>query len=280
MHKWLQVEATTKCNAWCPGCGRSKGGYELADGLVLEDLDENIFEQHVKSMPHLEVVDFCGTYGDAVAAHNIKTLVEIAKRHVPKVILRTNGSLRNDVWWAQFANILKGHDHEVWFCLDGLADTHAIYRQGTDFDTIINNATVFINQGGVAVWQFIPWKHNQHQILKCIKMSQDLGFSRFEFVRNVRRDFNARNWRTGEPYVIDPWEENQKFSKYEKTNLTVTAQDCRHLSQPSVYLNANGKLSTCCFFNTSLSFDALNQLPDIASELPNPRRQCLYHCGK
>jgi sulfatase maturation enzyme AslB (radical SAM superfamily) len=252
----------------------------LADGLVIEDLDENIFEQHVKSMPQLEVVDFCGTYGDAVAAHNIKTLVEIAKRHVPKVILRTNGSLRNDVWWAQFANILKGHDHEVWFCLDGLADTHAIYRQGTDFDTIINNATVFINQGGVAVWQFIPWKHNQHQILECIKLSQELGFSRFEFVRNVRRDFDARDWRTSEPYVIDPWKENVKFSKYEKTNQTVTAQDCRHLSQPSVYLNANGKMSTCCYFNTRRSFDTLNQLPNIANELSNPRPQCLYHCGK
>jgi sulfatase maturation enzyme AslB (radical SAM superfamily) len=279
-YKWLQVEATNKCNAWCPGCPRNNGGYGLADGLILEDLDENIFEQHLKNLPDLEVIDFCGTYGDAIAASNIKTLLEIAKHYAPKIIIRTNGSLRNEVWWAQLADILNGHDHEVWFCLDGLADTHAIYRQGTNFNTIIDNATVFMRHGGVAVWQFIPWEHNQHQIKDAVRMSQLLGFKRFEFVRDVRNDFNARDYRTGAALEIKPWKENQTFSKYEKNRSIVLIQDCQHLIQPSVYLNANGTISTCCWYNLQHQFDTLDQVPDIATELPsNPRSQCIKHCG-
>ena len=278
--KWLQVEASTKCNAFCSACGRNKNGYELIDNFEPEDLDASVFENHLKSFNELEVIDFCGTFGDAIAAYNIKTLIEISKQYAKKIIIRTNGSLRSIVWWTQFANLLKGYEHEVWFCLDGLADTHAIYRQGTDFDKIINNAKAFISNGGCAVWQFIPWKHNEHQIKDCIRLSRELGFSRFEFIKDVRTPKISRHYQTGETIDIQPWTENNKLSKYVKINTRVDAQDCRHLTQPSVYLNANGKLSACCFMNTSLCVDNLADLPKIKEELTNPRRVCLQYCGK
>jgi sulfatase maturation enzyme AslB (radical SAM superfamily) len=278
--RWFQVEATTKCNAWCSACGRNKNGYELADGLVLEDLDAGVFEQHLANFNQLEVIDFCGTYGDAIAARNIEVLIVIAKQHAKKIIVRTNGSLRSISWWAQFATMLKDHDHEVWFCLDGLADTHAMYRQGTDFDKIIDNAQAFMSQGGTAVWQFIPWVHNEHQIKDCIRMSQQLGFSRFEFVKDVRTPAVSKNYQTGAVIDLLPWSENSKLSKYTRSKTVVEAQDCRHLTQPSVYLNANGKLSTCCFMNTSVCADTVDALPDIKEELATPRRVCLHYCGK
>jgi len=285
MYKWLQVDATTKCNAWCPGCDRNQGGYGLTPGLVLEDLNENVFESHLKNFPDLEVIDFCGTFGDAIAASNIKILTELAKAHAKKILIRTNGSLRNVTWWTQYGHLLKDHDHEVWFCLDGLADTHSIYRQGTNFDTIINNAKSFMSAGGVAVWQFIPWAHNQHQIKDCIRMSQKLGFKRFELVRNVRKEFlvRARDYRSGNPITILPWDRDKQENKYGfNTNRHIlTAQECRHLSQPSIYLNANGKLSPCCFLNINLCADTLEELPDIANELlHNPRKTCINCCSR
>ena len=212
----IQVEATTKCNAWCPGCGRNNGGFGLKESLVIEDLGTDKFQSFVSQLPNLDVIDFCGTYGDAIAAANITELITISKLHTKKIVVRTNGSLRNQSWWSSFASLLKDFDHEVWFCLDGLADTHSIYRQGTDFDTIIDNAKAFIEAGGSAVWQFIPWEHNQHQIKDCIVMSQRIGFKRFEFVKDVRKNFTARHYRTGEVINMVPWKNERLINKYDQ----------------------------------------------------------------
>ena len=84
--RWLQVEATTKCNAWCPGCGRSKGGFEVADGLVIEDLNIDRYARLLEQFPNLETVDFCGTHGDAIAADNIFELTELTKKHAKKTV--------------------------------------------------------------------------------------------------------------------------------------------------------------------------------------------------
>lgn len=278
--RWLQVEATTKCNAWCPGCGRSNGGFELKDGLVVEDLNTNRYAELLEQFPNLETVDFCGTYGDAIAAANIVELTTLTKQHAKKIMVRTNGSLRTTMWWEEYANLLKDHDHEVWFCLDGLADTHSIYRQATDFDTIIKNAQAFMSAGGVAVWQFIPWQHNEHQIMDCIRLSQQLGFKRFEFIKGVRVNFVPKHYQTGEPIELKTWSKNNVMSKYEKPKSTVEKNNCRHLAQPSVYINASGKISTCCYFNRYRSADSMSELVDIRQELTRiPHQTCLFHCG-
>lgn len=277
---WLQVEATTKCNAWCPGCMRSKGGYKLADNLIIQDLDANRYKEILEQFNNILTVDFCGTYGDAIAAANIIELTQLTKLHAKKIIVRTNGSLRTVSWWQDYATILRDIDHEVWFCLDGLADTHSIHRQATDFDTIIKNAQAFMSAGGTAVWQFIPWAHNEHQIKDCIRMSQQLGFKRFELIRNVRKNFTPRNYRTGSVYTIEPWSQDRRMNKYEKIRTAVPEKNCQHLTQSSYYINADGKISICCYMNTQLSADNINNLPDIKEELgTQPRPICLHHCG-
>jgi len=276
---YLQVEATTKCNAWCPGCARNKGGYELNPDLVIQDLDLTKFQNLLSQLPILDIIDFCGTYGDAIAAANIFEQTELSKKHARKIIVRTNGSLRNQAWWQSYARLLKDQDHKVWFCLNGLADTHSVYRQATDFDTILANAKSFMSAGGVAVWQFIPWQHNQHQIRDCMRLSQQLGFKRFEFVRDVRRNFTARHYQTGDVIPLEPWDRDQITSKYQKIRTMVKKENCRHLSQPNLYLNASGKISPCCFFNTHLSVDDIQDLPNIEQSLNSPMKTCINSCA-
>ena len=278
--QWIQVEATTKCNAWCPGCARNKGGFELADNLVIEDLDTDRYLEILKQFPNLQVVDFCGTYGDAIAAANIIELTNITKQYAKKIILRTNGSLRSTSWWQEYADLLKDFDHEIWFCLDGLAGVHEIYRQATDFDTVIKNAQTFMAAGGVAVWQFIPWQHNEHQIMDCMRMSQRLGFKRFEFIKSVRTQFTARHYQTGVPIELNTWSKNNVMSKYERARTKVESSNCQHLSQSSVYINASGSIANCCYFNKNRSKHSIDQLVDIEQEIKDiPHKTCLFHCG-
>ena len=279
--KWLQVENTTKCNAWCPGCGRNKGGYELADDLVLEDLDMSRFEQVLQYFERLETVQFCGSYGDPAAAKHALEHVQLAKKYVNNIHIHSHGGLRTPDWWESLALELLDVKHQVYFALDGLKGVHEIYRQGTDFDKVLENAQAFIKAGGQAIWQFIPWAHNEHQIKDCIKLSQELGFKKFHIVReSLRTDFDAKHWRTGEPIDIRPWSRNHVHSKYDQENRTVGWADCRHLNVPSVYLNANGQLSPCCFFNKYRAVDKFESLDNIKIEIENqPHAQCLHSCG-
>jgi sulfatase maturation enzyme AslB (radical SAM superfamily) len=288
--KWLQVENTTKCNAWCPACGRNINGYGLNPKLVVEDLDTARFKEILELFPQLEVVQFCGTYGDFAAAGNVLEHLELAKQYSRKIQIHTHGGIRNKQWWTELAVILADIDHDVWFALDGLKGVHEIYRQGTDFDKTIANAQAFIAAGGFATWQFIPWAHNEHQIKACMKMSSNLGFKKFKFVKNVRKKFQGRHWQTGEPIEFIGWSKDKDFNRREEffpIKNQVNESNCMHLSQPSVdlnqpsvYLNANGMLSSCCEFNTARQFDKFDNLPDIKNELSTtPNQTCLKACG-
>jgi len=280
--KWLQVENTSKCNAWCTSCGRNNGGYGLHPEFVDNDLSVERFAQVLDELTNLEGIQFCGAYGDPAASALSMQHFELAAKHVSEISIHTNGSLRGPEWWKNVAKLLTANTkkHDVWFALDGLEDTHSIYRQGTNWNKIIENAKAFIDAGGTAIWQFIPFAHNEHQIMDCIKLSQQMGFAEFRFVKHVHYSKESRHYLTGQPIEILPWTKDKMMSKYQQPNRTVAAKDCVHLTKPSIYLDASGKVSNCCFFNKHRVADHFSELPDIATELAtSPHRQCLHSCG-
>jgi sulfatase maturation enzyme AslB (radical SAM superfamily) len=239
-------------------------------------------QEVLEEYQNLEVIQFCGTYGDTIAASNVLEQITLAKNYAKKIQIHTHGGIRNTEWWHNFAVLLSDIEHDVWFALDGLKGVHEIYRQGTNFDKTIANAQAFINAGGYATWQFIPWAHNEHQIMQCIKMSQDLKFKKFKFVKSVRKQFQGRHWQTGEPIEFKAWKNDYSFNTYETIPIRnqVLKKDCRHLSDPSLYLNATGNISVCCWFNNYRQSAEFELLPDIESELSvAPLQTCLQSCG-
>lgn len=279
--KWLQVENSTKCNAWCPACPRNQSGFELAEDLIIEDLDSARFLQVIEKLPNVECIQFCATHGDAVAAANIDEHIEIALSTKAKIQIHTHGGIRNCDWWIDLAKKLHARDHEVWFAIDGLAGIHEIYRQGANFNKTIENAKAFIAAGGQAVWQFIPWQHNEHQIKDCMRLSQQLGFKRFKFVFTVRENLEGRHWRTGEKIQFRPWSRSGQTNPNHKSGVekTLKVSDCLHVMKKSIYLNANGKISPCCYLNHRRMLDE-DVLPDLVGEiLTSPDEKCLNVCG-
>lgn len=282
--KWLHVEPTTRCNAWCQFCPRNKNGFGLSD-FELVDLEPKRLKQVIDGMPKLETVQFCGNLGDPCASKLIDDQLQVIKDNDVKLQIHTNGSLRTTDWWA---NIAKEFDNKlsVWFAIDGLEDTHKIYRQATNWKKIIENAKAFIDAGGNAVWQFIPFAHNEHQIRECMKMSTVLGFSRFEFTKNARYFDKAYDYRTGKPMDIRPWSKHNEQWKRKGEILHKTTGDvkknrveeknCMHLALSSVFLNASGVITPCCYFGSK---------PFVENEIVNSIRSknylpnCIEVCG-
>lgn len=285
--KWLHVEPTTRCNASCSSCPRNNNGFGLSNQLILEDLNIERLKSVLDNAILLERVIFCGNRGDPCASKIINQQLKIIKDKGVYLQLHTNGSLRTTEWWNQLAKLFEGKI-EVWFGIDGLEDTHSIYRQGTNWQKIINNASAFIDAGGRAVWQFIPFAHNEHQAKDCLKLSQQLGFKEFRFIKNARYQTKNFHYKTGKEIDIKPWKghnliwkrqrngylNNIQDTNYKKNKVELT--DCVHLVFPSVFLNAYGNLTPCCHIhNTDLkNFDIQKNFQD-KKWLSN----CLKTCG-
>ena len=275
--KWLHVESSSRCNAWCPACPRNKNGFGLANDLIEQDLSSLKFQEVIESLPELEVVQFCGNLGDPVIGKNFLELINIAKKQVKKIQIHTNGSLRSTSWWQNLALQLSDIDHDIWFGLDGIDEIHEIYRQGTSYKKIIKNANAFISAGGYATWQFIPYAHNEHQIRDCMKLSQQLGFKKFKLVKLYRNKKLARNYKTGEEFDLLPPLSVQSMLRMPKDYTSVNEDNCMHLTPPSLYLAASGKLSTCCYFYKTKSVDTVDEMS--YNKLDLSHNICLTNCG-
>lgn len=256
----VHLEISTLCNASCPWCPRNFWGYPYNGGYpeVNFTLDNarHIFTPDF--LKQLMGVTINGNYGDAVMNPETPDIVEYFRRHNNNLLIdiSTNGSARNADFWIRLAK----SQALVMFALDGLEDTHHLYRQNTLFATVIKNAKTFIQAGGEAVWKMIEFDHNRHQIDQCKKLSKSLGFKHFNLVdqgRNTAPVFNKQGQLT---HVMGNYTGEKEFKVlfHHKTNdtvllediidtLTISSIDCAVKKQGSVYIAANGDVSPCCY---------------------------------
>jgi MoaA/NifB/PqqE/SkfB family radical SAM enzyme len=262
-------------------CGRNQHGFGLRDGLVEEDILTEKVQQVINQLPNLKTIEFCGTYGDPVIGKNFLELINIAKQKGTHIWINTNGSLRTTKWWAELAHTLTGVSHDVWFGIDGLEGVHEIYRQGTSYQKIIDNATSFIQAGGYATWQFIPYAHNEHQLRDCMKLCYRLGFKKFQLVKSVRPNQQARHYQTGEPFNLDPPKIIYNIIKMPKSNSYVDPNNCMQLTQSSIYMSATGKLSQCCYYASlgMKQFDTVEELFYNDNKANLTSKKCIQECG-
>ena len=174
--KSITIEITNFCNAKCPQCSRYNKYGEIQKNLPLIHLDPNCLHKiPFEKMTSLETIKFNGNYGDPLMHPQIDKILDIFKNY--KLVLSTNASLRSANWWKNLAK----YNIKVKFAIDGLEDTHSLYRRNTDYKKIIANAKSFINAGGNAEWQFIIFKHNEHQVNEAKNLSEKMKFKSINF---------------------------------------------------------------------------------------------------
>jgi hypothetical protein len=119
-----------------------------------------------------------------------------------------------------------------------------------------------------------------------MRLATKLGFHRFEFVKNARYREKHFHYKTGKPLDIKSWSQHESqwhrrggiLDKVQKKIVknTVLKKDCMHLAMPSIFLNASGIISPCCYFgNRLLSKHNIDQ--QITQKKYN--EICLESCG-
>lgn len=190
-----QFEITSYCNAACPQCPRNLYGYGINPHMPLVHLDKDVIDQSFtkEHVEKLKQVFFCGSYGDPIMHPNFLEILRKFREKNPNLWLyiHTNGGVHDVDYWAEIAKIMSGRG-QIDFGIDGLEDTLHLYRRNVKYGKVIENATAFIKAGGRAQWNFIVFKHNEHQVEDAKLLSKELGFANI-LIRNTGRFFNHKD---------------------------------------------------------------------------------------
>lgn len=261
--KTLHIELTSRCQASCPMCARNYHGGQKNENLPLDEISLEDFKKIVNDevLNQIEHVYFCGNYGDPIISNDLIKISEYckSKKETIKLGIHTNGSARSTEWWKELAKVLPS-DHCVYFALDGLEDTHHLYRIGTDFNKIIENACAFINAGGRAEWVFLSFKHNEHQVDEARLLAKKLGFEKFTNKATSR--FLEKPWfdvvdkEGNNIYKIEPPTEHKMIfidpeiiRSYRKVVETAVI-NCKIIKEKSLYIDASKNLWPCCYIGS------------------------------
>jgi MoaA/NifB/PqqE/SkfB family radical SAM enzyme len=178
----MHVELSTDCNASCPVCNRNFFGGKTHSWIPKTQITFLDFKKFFspKLIQQLDFILFCGNYGDPAMAKDLVEIVEYTYTCNRSIIIQinTNGGTRSERFWSQLGKMIK-EPSNITFSVDGLEDTNHIYRRGVNWDNVLRSMNTFISSGGNAHWDFLVFKHNEHQIEKAQKFAMSLGISKF-----------------------------------------------------------------------------------------------------
>lgn len=254
----VHLELSSLCNAECPFCPRNLFGYPYNDGYTEKNLTlkevKHIFQPEF--LQQLKEILINGNFGDFVMNPESLDIIEYFQLHNPALLvtISTNGGARNADFWRKLAD----YNTQIHFCIEGLEDTHHLYRKNTLFSTVINNAKTYINAGGRAFWKMLIFDHNRHQIDQCRQLSNELGFKNFDSQNTGRNSGPVFNKDGNFLYSIgnntfgndiQPLLDLKKHHVNELRNVVAEVKpiSCRVSKDKSIYISSTGEVYPCCF---------------------------------
>jgi len=267
--KSVHIEPTQGCNAACPQCDRNMNGGKdnpyLRNAMFGSVDYYEMFPWHF--VEQLDSMYMCGNLGDPCVSNYAIEGFRSFRNANPKIWLgmNTNGGARLDYFWEDLADI----DVVVTFSIDGLEDTNHLYRQKVKWERVMENVKAFINRGGRAKWDFIVFKHNEHQVEEARQLAMDMGFEKFQ-VKKTGRFFSTVTHEGKESHQAmgRKGEETQKLekpdNKYINTALKKeheliaehgsmdayydeTSIKCKAIEKSEIFVTAEGHVFPCCW---------------------------------
>ena len=270
----VHLELTDKCNAACPQCARSDHGGPVNPHLPLtelrlDDVRTILWPQFVLQLERLYA---CGNNGDPILARDCLEIFQYFRSCNPKIKLgiHTNGGARSLGFWQRLGSLLTKGTGYVRFGIDGLEDTNHIYRRNVRWAVLMRNVKAFVASGGNAQWDYIVFRHNEHQVEQARKLAEDLGFTAF----NVKTTGRFLDWEKAEQIQATPVKNRdgnvvsqveRPLSRAYQNEALVGLQDlqnrygsmdryldraeihCKVQARNSIYVSAEGHVLPCCW---------------------------------
>jgi hypothetical protein len=262
----LHLEPTDVCQAACPLCAREidvNFDKESRHHLTIEQIRQHFSD---RVLGKLDKLFMCGNYGDPAAGYYTQDIYRWFRKINPNIVLgmNTNGALQNTVWWHTLGQLFSQTQDYVIFSIDGLEDTNSVYRKNVNWSKLMANVEAYIAAGGSAHWDMLVYRHNQHQVNACEQLAKDLGFKWFR-AKVSKRPFSEK--------LLAP-------TGWNLPTVTQGKISCHVLNEKSAYIDAQGRLSPCCWLGSTQQ-DFVTDIEQVqVTWKNNPHPTCAAVCTK
>ena len=262
----LGIEPGNICNLRCPLCPTGQQDQGLQKGFMKFDLFKHIFDQ---LSPALTTVNLYN-WGEPLLNNELSRMIEYAKSKNKsiRVITSTNLNISDK---SKLTDLLKSGVDEIIISCDGISqETYAKYRVGGDLNLVLENMRYLASEKkrlkskGPIVWNFIVFKHNEHEVGEAEKLAFAIGVDfRVGLMRTSMKDeiFKPHAESIAKDLAWIP--DNPRYSTYDKEKLKTKKQisTCRKPWQ-EISINWDGKVFPCCaVYGQGCNFGDASQQP-------------------
>ncbi len=279
--KKIEIDCTSYCNAFCGACDRNIDGGADHPKLVLQHLTWDSWRSLVteQNLQHINEIIFNGNFGDFSMHPKIISMLDYLSTVKSEIYINmhTNGTARSTTFWRELAEVLqKFSKHDIKWGIDGLADTHHIYRRGLDWNKRIDNLTAFNDAGGNSIWKCIVFDYNKSQLNTINELAEKLGCMAFQTNRNRSGTITMPAYKSFPSTTISSptlqefesqYKMKQQFHKQLSTpaSTSVAAHGntkCPYAHEGMIQIDPWGNVWPCCYIsgrrvdsNTNFPFD-------------------------
>jgi MoaA/NifB/PqqE/SkfB family radical SAM enzyme len=169
----VSLEITGKCPLQCPFCSRQNPEHKAE---VLKSPDVSLSDLSKSLSFFSGKIRFVGQISDPIYHRNFLHFIKLcSKNQKRKFSIHTTGTRKKQRWW-KVAFAISGKNVRWVFGLDGTdQETANIYRVNTRFDEVISAMRLGASMGVEVIWQFIVFRHNEHQVETAKCLAKEIG---------------------------------------------------------------------------------------------------------
>ncbi len=229
----LILETTNVCNLKCPFCLTGKGisggrevrhmGFDQAKAII-DDVADTVYMLQMY------------TWGEPLLNKDSLKVIEYAKQKNLYVMLSTNATAMTPAYNQRLIN--AGIDY-ITVAIDGGSDaTYKVYRRGGNYSKVLGNVKNILELkklSGVTTpfveWQFIVFRHNEHEVDSTEQMAYQIGINKFTPLPAYTED---EDWL--------PLSPKYRAEIFNPERLTKCVRPWSHLN-----VRADGGVASCCY---------------------------------
>ncbi len=239
---WLTIDPSNFCTLKCPFCPTGQGRDSRTKAMLSLDNFKRVIEE---LGPYLIHIDFCN-WGEPFLNKQIYEMIKLAKQYHIDTKVDSNFNCLNEQDAENL--ILSGLDKLI-VSIDGASsETYSKYRVGGDYNKVINNLKLLLNKKEelsktypYICWQFLVFRHNEHEIEKVKRIGRDLGVD----VGITTAFIGNKDWI--------PLNKDYSHYRSEEVNESCTSGYFKKPQEAicnwpweAIVINPNGSVSPCC----------------------------------